>query len=131
MNHEYTEDKPYIERVTVTYSQDNELQSGVTDSLTISTEDQGAGAYLVLKTKRWAVDKIDDLIRLLEDFKKRAGVEEDVSATATHVWTEEELEGLTILGADMSSPEQIPPFNNLAEALRRDLGLNEKETKNK
>jgi hypothetical protein len=37
----------------------------------LSTEDAGAGVYYVLKTDRWAVDNLSDLVKVIDDFKKR------------------------------------------------------------
>ena len=41
--------------------------------LFIGQQDAGGGRYYVIETKRWAVDKLDDLIKIIEDYKKRIG----------------------------------------------------------
>lgn len=46
---------------------------GDLQELTIETQDGGAGVYYVIETERWAFDDIDDLISVLEDFKKKIG----------------------------------------------------------
>lgn len=49
-------------------------ESGNGDQMfTISTEDAGAGIYYVVSTQRWAIDEIDDLIHILQDFKSKLG----------------------------------------------------------
>jgi hypothetical protein len=64
-------EKPKVEQVIVTYSQpcDISLES---QRLTISTADNGAGTYFALQTERWAIDNVQELIDLLEDFKNRS-----------------------------------------------------------
>lgn len=51
-----------------TYSQDsdgNDSKYNDGQSLTVTIEDCGGGAYYVLSTKRWAFDSIDDIAALL------------------------------------------------------------------
>lgn len=44
-------------------------------TLTVWTENSGAGSYIVFKTDRWAVDmdSIDEIVKVLQDFKTRFG----------------------------------------------------------
>lgn len=35
------------------------------------TADGGGGNYFILKTKRWAINDVQELVDLLNDFKKR------------------------------------------------------------
>jgi hypothetical protein len=64
-----------INSVKLTYSQKNENISDLDDELKLSIAHQGAGFYFVMKTKRWAFNSIDELIKTLEDFKTKSGVE--------------------------------------------------------
>ena len=51
-----------------TYSQDsdgNDSKYNDGQSLTVTIEDCGGGAYFVLSTKRWAIDSVDDIAALL------------------------------------------------------------------
>lgn len=64
----------HIEKMKVDYSQKCDQTSEHWQVLSIETEDNGGGAYFVIKTERWAFDKIQELIDTLEDFKRRAGI---------------------------------------------------------
>lgn len=59
--------------VAETYSQEEDCcgrpEVDIQD-LTISTEDGGGGSYLVLKTKRWALDGDEDIETLVTLLKK-------------------------------------------------------------
>ena len=61
-----------IQEFSITYSQNNDSnqESGI-QQLKLSISDAGGGHYYVLETERWAIDDIDELIKLLNDFKKR------------------------------------------------------------
>lgn len=41
------------------------------NELTIKTQDGGGGVYYVIETKRWAVEKPEELVEILNDFIKR------------------------------------------------------------
>lgn len=45
--------------------------------LDIFTENNGTARFIVLKTKRWAISDIDEFIRVLKDFKIRAGLKNE------------------------------------------------------
>lgn len=71
---EYPEgDEVVINKFKVTYSQESELTDD-DNELSLSIDHQGAGFYYVLKTERWTFDNIEDLIKILEDFKSKANV---------------------------------------------------------
>jgi len=55
-------------KLAVTFSQrGDDAQEGQTDQeLRISTEDAGAGPYMVLRTERWAIDTNRELGRLVD-----------------------------------------------------------------
>ncbi len=64
-----------VYRVTslVTYIQNSDSNDEDVDGaqeLQLGVENAGGGNYFVMETERWAFDKIDDLIAILEDFKK-------------------------------------------------------------
>ena len=51
--------------VTEVYSQEEDCCGRVDEhgqDIEISTRDGGGGSYLVIKTERWAVDNVDELI---------------------------------------------------------------------
>ena len=39
--------------------------------LTIRTEDAGGGDFFIIKTKRWAINNIDEMIETLNQFKEK------------------------------------------------------------
>jgi len=63
-----------VEDVKVTYTQECDESSQDWQSLKIFTNDNGTGKYIVFSTERWAIDSIDELIEILNDFKTRAGI---------------------------------------------------------
>ncbi len=66
-----------VGKVSAEYLQEADDTSTDIQSLEISTEDGGGGTYFLLKTERWAFDSIDDLVNILNDFKKRINDEDD------------------------------------------------------
>lgn len=67
------DDDIYIEDVSVEYS-----QYSVTDNdyntLRVFTENNGVARYLNISTEKWEFSDIDELIEILNDFKKRASL---------------------------------------------------------
>lgn len=55
------------------YCQECDVNSDEMQKIKISTEDNGAGVFFVIETERWSFDNVDNLINLLNDFKKRLG----------------------------------------------------------
>lgn len=63
-----------IDSVVVTYTQekDSNAPNDVNNFLIIESEGINFDMnYFVIKTERWAFDDIDEMVALLEDFKKR------------------------------------------------------------
>lgn len=65
-----------VEEVSVTYIQDRDScdKGNSYQELKVFTDDAGYGKYIVFETERWAIDSIDELIEILNDFKTRAGI---------------------------------------------------------
>jgi hypothetical protein len=63
-----------IEEISITYSQECDESSNNIQELKIFMEDNGAGKYIVFETQRWAIDNIDELVEILNDFKLKAGI---------------------------------------------------------
>lgn len=65
-----------IDDVSVTYlrSTDSSGDDGeeLVQSITISTRNNGCARFINIKTESWSIEDIDELVKLLEDFKKRA-----------------------------------------------------------
>lgn len=61
-----------VSEIKLTYSQENENNNSIIYTLEVSTETQGDGFYFVIKTDRWAFEKVEDLVKVLNDFKNKA-----------------------------------------------------------
>lgn len=59
-----------IQSMTIIYEQPSDL-SDDTQTIKISTADNGAGKYFVIKTDRWAIDKPEELVKLIKDFQSK------------------------------------------------------------
>ena len=62
-----------VEQVSIKFFQpkdDLEQSENDVQSITISTEDAGAGIYYIISTERWAISDIEELTQLLEAFEK-------------------------------------------------------------
>jgi hypothetical protein len=66
--------KAEVERVLVVYTQECDESSNDIQELKVFTEDNGSGKYIVFQTERWAIDSIDELIEILNDFKLKAAI---------------------------------------------------------
>ena len=56
----------YVQEQDCCSSSKNDVQT-----LKLSIEDGGGGSYYVMETSRWAFDNAEEIIKVLEDFKKR------------------------------------------------------------
>lgn len=66
------DDEVGISDVKITYCQQGDCTgNGDYNEIIISTADGGGGNYFILKTKRWAINDVQELVDLLNDFKKR------------------------------------------------------------
>ena len=66
--------KAVIEEISITYTQECDESSQDWQSIKIFTNDNGACKYIVFQTERWAIDSIDELVEILNDFKLKAGI---------------------------------------------------------
>jgi hypothetical protein len=66
--------KAVIEEISITYSQECDESSQDWQSIKIFTSDNGTGKYIVFETERWAIDNIDELVEILNEFKLKAGI---------------------------------------------------------
>ncbi len=64
-----------INKVTVNYCTESDIDD-TDNNLKLSIKHQGAGFYYVMKTKRFAFDDIDFMIRILQDFKEKANIDD-------------------------------------------------------
>ena len=65
--------KPTIDRVEVTYSQEQDTCGITPDPNTITLESVMVddGYYIVLKTDGWAIDSVEEITALVKDFQQR------------------------------------------------------------
>jgi hypothetical protein len=72
----FTDDVIHVDDVSIDYVQSGDCNedAGETQTLKVYTQNNGTDRYLVFSTERWAIDSIDDLVEILQDFKKRAGL---------------------------------------------------------
>lgn len=67
-----------IDDVSITYLQNADCSGEdgkeTVQSITISTRNNGCARFINIKTESWSIEDIDELVKLLEDFKKRSGL---------------------------------------------------------
>lgn len=66
----YDPNKPnatHVNKITIEYCQCND------ELLTIETEDEGAGAFMIIKSEKWSAD-FGEIENIIKDFKERAGI---------------------------------------------------------
>lgn len=65
----------FVDSVSVDYFQEPDCEQSESkdwQKLTLKTENNGTTRFITMETTRWAFDEIDDIINILEDFKKKA-----------------------------------------------------------
>ena len=74
----YNDDIVMVDDVKIQYVRGADCNShpDAYQHLTVSTENNGIARFIVLKTSRWAISDIDDIVKILEDFKERTGLKE-------------------------------------------------------
>ena len=62
-----------IDEASITYLQgpDNNSASDEEQAITISADNNGVARYISIKTDRWSINDVDDLVAIINDFKKR------------------------------------------------------------
>lgn len=77
-NFEFKDELVGVADVSITYLQnaDSSGDDGEEDvqSIIISTRSNGIARFINIKTDSWSISDIDELIEILNDFKKRAGL---------------------------------------------------------
>lgn len=67
-----------VDDVSITYLQNSDCsgEDGKEDvqSITMSTRNNGMARFINIKTDSWSISNVDELAKLIEDFKKRAGL---------------------------------------------------------
>jgi hypothetical protein len=76
----YEEGVISVAKVTVEYVQNGDAEQpgysedAAAQELVVSTENAGGGRFVVIRTDRWAMDRPEEMARILKDFKKRASL---------------------------------------------------------
>lgn len=76
--HDFAPEKIGVTELLVSYCQEADSNAAGDDfqNLEVKTEDAGGGVFFVIKTDRWAFNDVDELINVLNDFKKRINTKE-------------------------------------------------------
>lgn len=65
-----------VDEVSITYLQNSDCSGedgkDNVQSITMSTRNNGCSRFINIKTDSWSISDIDELIKLIKDFKKRA-----------------------------------------------------------
>ena len=69
------DDDLVINKITVNYCTESDIDDS-DNELELSITHQGAGFYYIMKTERFAFDDIDFMIRILQDFKEKANIDD-------------------------------------------------------
>lgn len=81
-NYHFDDEIVGIDDVSVTYLQNSDCtgEDGKEDvqSITISTRNNACARFINIKTDSWSISDIDELIKLIKDFKRRSGLDEVV-----------------------------------------------------
>lgn len=62
---------------SLTYVQNHDCVESEDDvqTLTITTRNNGVARFLNIKTDNWSIEDADELVDIINDFKKRAGID--------------------------------------------------------
>lgn len=61
----------YVQNRDCTESEDEDD----VQTLTITTRNNGVARFLNIKTENWSIEDADELVNIINDFKKRAGID--------------------------------------------------------
>lgn len=74
---DYTDDTVCIDECSIEYVQSNDCtEEDGAQALTISCRNNGVDRFINIKTGQegWSINSTDDLVKLIEDFKKRVSM---------------------------------------------------------
>ena len=72
---QFKDDIVGIDDVSITYIQNEDctgLDGETPQTITISTRNNAVERFINIKTDSWSISDVDELVKLIEDFKKRA-----------------------------------------------------------
>jgi len=75
-NFHFEDNEVGIDDVSITYLQRSDCTEGEDDtqSITISCRNNGVARFLNIKTENWSLENAEEMLALLKDFEKRAGL---------------------------------------------------------
>jgi len=75
-NFHFEDNEVGIDDVSITYLQGSDCTENEDDtqSITISCRNNGVARFLNIKTENWSLENAEEMLALLKDFEKRAGL---------------------------------------------------------
>lgn len=75
-NFHFEDNEVGIDDVSITYLQRSDCTENEDDtqSITISCRNNGVARFLNIKTENWSLENAEEMLALLKDFEKRAGL---------------------------------------------------------
>lgn len=72
----FEDNKIGIDDVSITYLQNSDCTENEDNvqSITISCRNNGVARFLNIKTENWSLENAEEMLALLKDFEKRAGL---------------------------------------------------------
>ena len=76
----FTDNEICVDDISVIYSQNGDCTESTDEAqdITISTRNNGMSRFIHIQTGEngWSIDDTSDLVKIIEDFKKRASIED-------------------------------------------------------
>jgi len=75
-NFHFEDNEVGLDDVSITYLQNSDCTESGDDvqSITISCRNNGTARFLNIKTENWSLENAEEMLALLKDFEKRAGL---------------------------------------------------------
>ena len=75
-NFHFEDNEVGIDDVSITYLQGSDCTENEdeTQSITISCRNNGVARFLNIKTENWSLENTEEMLAILKDFEKRAGL---------------------------------------------------------
>ena len=78
---DYGDGQIAVDDVQITYVQKGDCTESDDDvqSITLSARNNGVGRFVNIKTENWSIEDGEELLKIVNDFIKRAGIEKEMS----------------------------------------------------
>lgn len=72
----FEDNKVGIDDVSITYLQNSDCTENEDDvqSITVSCRNNGVARFINIKTENWSLENAEEMLAILKDFEKRAGL---------------------------------------------------------